>query len=485
MFAAPVRRCTCRTLAVMILAVLASLAVQRPAQAAAKPTLGIHAHLLWADVDGPELERQLDASKQAGARIVRVDVGWSSLEQGGKGQWSTWYRDRLDNLVEQAHKRNLKLLLTLADSPCWASSAPASIKQSCAGSWWDRGVQYYTPTNPQDYADALATLVRRYGSRVAAWEIWNEPNSPDYYKAPDAARDYVAIVRAAYRAAKGVDRNTKIVAGAVMQSDYEFTERLYAAGIKGYFDAFSIHPYCEDRAPSDPWHDEWMRLSFIRGIPKVRSVMARHGDWRPMWLTEFGWSTSTTRNAGAQNNGVDESTQASDVADAIGLLPRWPYVETAIYYNLVNTTDDRASRYGNYGLIRRDGSRKLAFAAYRDAARMLSSSSSASVAKAAAPSVVVPASAPASGGKPYIATPRMRRLSLIVRRVRHGFRITGASDAGARLRLAIHRVRRGRAVKRPTLRRVVRASTAGRFVVVVHDRRLTRGAWRVLPHRLR
>jgi hypothetical protein len=117
------------------------------------------------------MRRQLDLAKGAGAQILRVDVGWASLEQDGKGHWSTRYRDRLDDLVAQAERRHLKLLLTVIDSPCWASSAPASLKRGCEGAWWEREVDKYTPRDPADYADAFAYLIRRYGSRVAAWEI--------------------------------------------------------------------------------------------------------------------------------------------------------------------------------------------------------------------------------------------------------------------------------------------------------------------------
>jgi hypothetical protein len=483
-----------RAAIVVVLALLALIVLAPPAHAAAAPTLGIHDHILWDHVDAAQLEHQLDESKAAGAQIIRVDVGWASLELEGKGKWSLGYRDRLDNLVTQAERRKLKLLLTFIDAPCWASSAPESLKQGCQGPWWERGVDKYTPTNPRDYADAFATMVKRYGSRVAAWEIGNEPNSPDYYKSPAPARDYVAIVKAAYRAAKAANPRVTIVAGAVMQSDYEFTEKLYREGIKGYFDAFSIHPYCEDRSPSDPWLDEWMRMSFIRGVPKVRAVMRSHGDSRPMWLTEFGWSTSTIRNE--KDNGVSEATQALDVTDAIRLAARWDYVKTVIHYNLVNTHEDRSSLYGNYGLLRFDGSRKPAFTAFRNAARELRAATAASQAAAGRPSSPQRAgTAPERGGNGVAARNRAaakrrrsaaaKRGGVAVRRVRGGLRIAGSAAPRARVYLAIFRVRRGRAAPRPALRRGARANAAGRFRLVVRDQRLTRGSWRVKHSSLR
>jgi polysaccharide biosynthesis protein PslG len=328
--------------------------------------VGVNAHLLWSSVTAAEMAHQLDLSRGAGAGIVRVDVGWSSLELTGKGHFSSGYLSRLDTLVDEAGARGLRLMLTLSDSPCWASSAPAALKDNCSGAWWDRGVQRYAPVDVQDYADALGLLVRRYGGRVYAWETWNEPNSPDYYVSVDPAADYTALVKAAYRTVKATDPGARLIAGAVMQSDYEFVERLYAAGIKGYFDALSIHPYCEDRSPLDPGSDGYIRLSFIRGVPAVHDVMLRNGDDRPIWLTEFGWSTTTTRaTPDLWRNGVDEDAQARYVAAAVQQLPQWPYVAGALDYTLIDRGGDPTRLNDNYGLVRLDGTPKPAYEAFR------------------------------------------------------------------------------------------------------------------------
>ena len=487
-----------RAALIVPMVVITLLAFASPVSAASPQAVGIQTHILWGDVDAAEMRRQLDLVKGAGAQIMRADVGWSSLEQNGKGQYSPWYLGKLDDLVAQADQRNLKLLLTVADTPCWASSAPESLKQGCAGSWWDRGVQRYTPTAPRDYGDAFAFLIRRYGSRVTAWEIGNEPNSTDYYKAANPVPDYVALVKEAYRAGKAADPAAKILAGAVMQSDYEYVEKLYKAGIKGHFDAFSIHPYCEDRSPMDPWQTEWMRLSFIRGVPKVRDVMVKYGDHRKMWFTEYGWSTSSTRNVSAQANGVDEQTQASNVKLALAQVPRWSYVETAIYYNLINSGNDRASLYSNYGLLRYDRTLKPAYAAFKLAAKNFTGtaagaagdSGSAGQTGADLPAAVtVPApstpSTPAAPGKPATKSPKARRSgSLSVRRVGRGLRIAGASSPRAKIRLRIFRMRHGRRVRRPTITLHTSARGSGRFVLVTRNPRLKRGSWRVVASQL-
>jgi polysaccharide biosynthesis protein PslG len=315
---------------------------------------GVQAHLLWSNVDEAEMTRQLDAATVAGAKVVRVDVGWSSLEQNGKGQYSNWYLARMDTAVAEAEKRGLELLFTFWTTPCWASSAPDTVKQGCAGAWWDRGVERYPPLNASDYADALAFVVRRYGGRVANWEIWNEPNLQDFFKSSTPAADYARIVKAGYPAAKAAGART-VLAGSLADADFEFTDALYRDhGLKGHFDAFSIHPYSGDRSPLDPNEEQYKRHSFVRGVPAVREVMVGHGDPKPLWLTEFGWSTCDRRSGPSWDRCVDQQTQALYLEQAYDQMRHWSYVPVGVWYSLKNTSSDSSSRVDNYGLLRAD-----------------------------------------------------------------------------------------------------------------------------------
>jgi polysaccharide biosynthesis protein PslG len=355
-------------LASLAVALAAAALIAVPAGAAAAPHMaGVQGHLLWANVSLGEMDRQLDEMRAANVAITRVDVGWSSIEHDHKGDVNHWYLDRLDHLVESAHARGIKLLLTLFQTPCWASTAPSSLKQDCRGEWWHRDVQNYAPRRASDYADALASLVGRYGDRVYSWEIWNEPNQQYFFRTRDPVGDYAAMVRAAYPAAKAADPRPIIVAGSLSDSDFEFADALYRRGVAGSFDAFSVHPYSADRSPletdlSSP------RYSFKAGVPAVHRVMRAHGDAKPLWLTEWGWSTCTVRGAEHWQNCVDPQTQATYLRRAFVLARSWSYVPVAIWFKLKNTTSSPGDRTGNYGLITQDWTRKPAFYAFRSVA---------------------------------------------------------------------------------------------------------------------
>lgn len=340
-------------------------------RALATPTAGVQLHLLWDGVSDDEVDDQLDRAQRAGAGILRVDVGWGSLQEQGPGRWNAYHLHRLDAVVAKANERDVDLLLTLADSPCWASSAPARLKAGCRGRWWERDVQRYLPRDPRLYADALAFLADRYGSKVRAWEMWNEPNQEFFSHGPRKADRYAALVQAAYPRAKAAAPDATFVAGAVSEADTGFVEAFYRAGAAGSFDALSLHPYSQDVSPLDPRLRGNRRLSFATGVPAVRDVMLRHGDDGPLWLTEFGWSTNRVRGAGPWRDGVDERVQATYIRQALAKVTDWSYVPVIVYYNLVDRSADRTSAVDNYGLVRHDGSPKPGFAAFRDAARAL------------------------------------------------------------------------------------------------------------------
>ena len=274
-------------------------------------------------------------------------------------------------MVQAAEERDIEVLFTFWETPCWASTAPTAIKRGCEGEWWARGVQRYPPANAGDYGEALAFMVRRYGDRVAAWELWNEPNHPDYFLAQNKVASYAALVKAAYPRAKAADPGSTIIAGSLADSDFEFTEALLDRGVGGNFDAWSVHPYSEDRSPLHPGIPGWTKKSFARGVPAVRKALVRHGEKKPVWLTEFGWSTCSIRGAEAYQNCVSPSVQARYLRQAFRTMQAWSYVPVGVTFNLENTSGDRNDRVDNYGLLRLDGSPKPAYQALVGAARAL------------------------------------------------------------------------------------------------------------------
>lgn len=475
----PLRRPRHHAPALTLLSVVALLVFGGPPPAQAA-SAGVQLHLLWSNVDSADMDRQLDAASAANATIARVDVGWSALEESGNGKWNGYHLDRLDKVVAKAEARGIKLLLTLTTTPCWASTAPAQLKQGCSGDWGERGVEDYAPANPEDYADALAFLVGRYGTRVAGWELWNEPNSEDFFKSPKPVADYAALVKAAYRAAKVADARVPIVAGSLMHADHTWTEALYDAGLKGHFDAFSIHPYSEDKSPLSA-NGGYTKVSFADGVPKVREVMLRHGDDKPLWLTEFGWSTTKVRNDEPWRNGVAERDQARFIREALAHAQNWKYVPVAIYYNLKDRGVDSTDRNDHFGLVENDGTPKPALAAFREAAAGLhweGPRQAASVSRQAAPAFELSLG---KGSRSSVASvPGAAAAALVVaRRPGARVRIQGNAPGARRVTLEVRRVAARGAGGRLAIDARAAVSADGRFSHSFPVARLRRGRYEV------
>jgi hypothetical protein len=325
---------------------------------------GVQVHSLWGDTAPSQMPKELDLSQQVGANVVRLDVGWSSLETQGKGELSQWYVDKLDAFMTQADQRGIKVIVTLMETPCWASSAPESAKQGCAGDWWNRGVTQYPPNNPADYGDIAKWVTNRYGSKLAALEVWNEPDLPEprFWKSSQPAADYAALVRAAYAPAKAGNADVPVLAGALAGADAGFLKALYANGIQGHYDGISIHPYNEWRDPTDMWQDKWKQYTLVPGTKWVHDTQVAAGDNTPLWLTELGWPSCQ-----GMNWCVSQSKQALYTAKAVQVLEGISYVKAYTFYDLRNEGNDVSRMDDNFGIVDHDYNPKPVFASLKDA----------------------------------------------------------------------------------------------------------------------
>lgn len=334
-----------RSLTRVSLLALTLLVVAVPSASAATKYRGVMLHSLWGESSNEDMDHELDMAKAAGSNVVRVDIAWSSLETGGKGAMSDWYVEKLDRFVEGANSRGIKVLANLWSTPCWASSAPESDKQGCDGSWWDRGVTAWAPTNAADFGNIAKWVTSRYGAKLAALEVWNEPNHPSgqFFKANgDKAAAYATIAKGAYGPAKEGNGSLPVITGSLSGTDKNFLKGMYANGIKPVSDGIAVHPYNDGRG--------------FPGLVDFHNEMLANGDNDPVWVTEFGWPTG----ADPQWH-VSDTEQAAFIRNAYADLGVLPWVELAALYNLRNKGSNAGSMEDNFGLVRRDFSPKAGY----------------------------------------------------------------------------------------------------------------------------
>jgi hypothetical protein len=302
------------------------------------------------------LARELDDYKAMGVRWLRFDMAWSGVQADGRDSYDWGPYDRL---VRAARDRDIKLLGMIGYTPAWARPADCRGDDKCA------------PANVQDFAFFAGQAARRYGSLgLHAWEIWNEQNGDIFWKPGPNPTVYASMLKASYKAIKQNDGDAWVVTGGLMPAETgggfvaptDFLTAMYRSGAKGSFDAVGAHPYCWAGSFDCPnryasW-SAWSQMSGTRS--NLRSVMAANGDQdKLIWATEYGAPSA----GGAQ--AVGEVRQAKQVVDGFRLFSSYRWTGPLFWYSYRDACTDPGDTECHFGLVRHDGSRKPALAAYR------------------------------------------------------------------------------------------------------------------------
>lgn len=197
----------------------------------------------------------------------------------------TWRFEYLDRYVEQAREKGIDLLLTLGQTPNWASARPDERASQGMGNAAE-------PRNLEDWSNYVRTIVQRYKGRIKAYEIWNEPafietdsirrsgGKAGYFSG--SVRAMVDLTKAAAEIIHEVDPQALVVSPGIV-GQYQGLRRLEAfikAGGGDYVDVIGFHFYLvESNMPED--------LPSL--VSRVRSLLTRYGlGSKPIWNTESG-----------------------------------------------------------------------------------------------------------------------------------------------------------------------------------------------------
>jgi len=194
-------------------------------------------------------------------RLWDSGTSWTSLEPL-KGVWN-W--QPLDTWVAAAEQHGVQdILLTLGQTPPWASSNPDDVNYVGAGA-------PAPPINNQDWSDYITAVAQRYKGHIRYYEIWNEPNDPTYYTGTVA--ELATLTALAYGILKQVDPGNTVLSPAAYEPGY--LDQLLDAGIASNVDMIAFHFY---ETPPE---------STAAAIADVRLVMAAHSvSAIPLWDTE-------------------------------------------------------------------------------------------------------------------------------------------------------------------------------------------------------
>ena len=235
------------------LALVAGLAVLSAAgEGVTTYPYGVCAHVTRSERGPHRLKGTLDAMELAGMKYVRSDFDyWKVRGKDGRLDFSDY-----DALVAELEKRGVTLLPII----------------------------YGVENPPKDFArqaDYVREIVRHYGRRFPAVEIWNEANIK-FFKGSDPVV-YAQTLKASYEAVKSVDPSIRVAYTGTAGVPIDWIRKTFEAGATNCFDVMNVHPYSHPAQPEGVMD---------RQTEKLRALMAEYGVGdRPIWFTEIGWPT--------------------------------------------------------------------------------------------------------------------------------------------------------------------------------------------------
>ena len=285
------------------------------------PDYGVQAFLFWQE---EVADRDLRLIEEAGFRWVKQEFAWREIEGAGKGQFD-W--SKADRLVEQIDARGLHIIARVGVQPAWAGGNYPEVSP---------------PEDMQDFADFLTALATRYRGRIAAYQIWNEPNlAREWGENPPNPAEYTELLKLSYEAVKKADPAAYVISAGLAPTtrwddvavpDTVYLQGMYEAGAAPYFDLLGVHgagyKVSPQTAPEevasspelnnhDPSSEELRRIYCFRHVEDMRAVMVAHGDEaKRVVLLEFGWTTDPRAGSPYKWHAVTEEQHAQYLVDA-------------------------------------------------------------------------------------------------------------------------------------------------------------------------
>ncbi|HEX6506689.1 MAG TPA: cellulase family glycosylhydrolase, partial [Chloroflexota bacterium] len=269
-----------------------------------------------------------------GAQWVREEFTASDLHSTPAGKYS-W--EPYDRIVNEERRAGLHILGLLDYSNTWSFQDHASVPHSAIS------------RVSADFARYAFAMARHFRGRITYWQIWNEPNTEQFWQPFPVAGDYATLVTAASRAIRRADPNAHVVLAGVSGMDLSFVRDVAAR--THAFDVVAVHPY---RSLPEP--------SFAGQVSSLRTL--RH----PVWFSEIGWA------AGDGCDGCYDETEQARYLVRFYTLAAAAGIQRVFWYDLRDDVQSTTNPEAHFGLVRRDLSAKPAFTAYALLSRLLTGS---------------------------------------------------------------------------------------------------------------
>jgi Glycosyl hydrolase catalytic core len=213
---------------------------------------------------------------QGAVRLWDVGVQWRSVQTGRHHyDWA-----RLDQLVSAARSRHQEVTMVVAGTPSFYASDFTK-----------------PPRKMSHYADFLRHLMKRYGRRISAYEVWNESNIRTFWSGTN--HQMARLSQIAYQVRNRLAPHAKLVSPAMVTGrDWEldlmrqfFATRIGGKPVARYYNAIalSLYPFARANGSTGTPEDSMQRLAKARQVLRADHVPAS----KPIWNTEINYGNQT------------------------------------------------------------------------------------------------------------------------------------------------------------------------------------------------
>ncbi len=274
-----------------------------------------------------------------GVKLVREGFFWEWITNADGTLDFSWP----DRYFAEAEKRGIGVLVDL----CYDNKTlhqPGDPRPSIPASQLEAWRAY------------VVAVASRYKDRAWGFEVWNEPNSPTFWKGSMA--EFLALAKVTVQAVHEAAPGVPVAVAGLALAPQDWLDALLAEGIVGEADAVSFHPY---------WLDAEGAVDTIGVVQDW--LAANHLD-KPLWLTEYGWPTGGTYPTATDLDGQAERLIRFQAGAALaGVRAAWMFASYD-WQDPQNVTDPSNSE-GFFGVAYRTAGDKPAAHAFQVLAGIL------------------------------------------------------------------------------------------------------------------
>lgn len=301
---------------------------------------------------GRDPEEALNIVQDMGLTWIKQQVRWSDMEsEWGRIDWGP-----LDRVVEAAHRRGLRVLLSVTTSPMWARPDDQSNR----------------PWSAAFFSDFCYRIIERYRGKIHAIEVFNEPNLMREWGPFMNPSEYAEMLEWTYYTVKQTDPDIMVISAGLaptqwnawdvaIPDDVFLIDLLSQGGVK-WADCIGAHFNHGTESPLVPG-GQFDRL--------ILGYWETVGRQRPICITELGYAVPR----GGLPQGFEWASENTPEEQAAWLADVWTWVDRhpgvvrlVIIWNLNYWTEDPQDQNALYALWS-PGGLMPAYEAIRRAAR--------------------------------------------------------------------------------------------------------------------